>query len=264
MNKKSAVFVVVLTILVTVTGAGIYKEWKHNSEVLAGYKAAEQFITNGDYADALEILNGLKADDYHDTEELIDLCNAHISYEAGDVVAAHRSLYYLKFSYLTAEQQEEVDMFSDEVERAYEEYMEQERIAEQKAYEEKVRSGVPFVGMLEIYIADTSLGSPSSDVRHNYECINGEQYRANLYDFKEGGNTIFTVRCVQGKVIQVWDHRDNPVKPYKSSSSGSRKSKKEDVYDVYDYSDPEDFYYDNYDDFDGYEDAEDYWNDAWE
>lgn len=125
----------------------------------------------------------------------------------------------------------------------------------------------PYEGMSENDISNTSLGSPSANIRHNNECIGGEQYQANLYDFMEDGYVIFTARCVQGKVIQVWDNRDKPHLPYGSSSGSnshkdSSKTDKSDPYDVYDYSDPEDFYYDNYDDFFDYEDAEDYWDDA--
>ena len=122
-----------------------------------------------------------------------------------------------------------------------------------------MNSGVPFVGMSENDINRTSLGAPSSEIRHNKECINGKQYTANLYDFYKGSSKVFTARCVQGKVTDVWDHRDAPIpKSSRLSTSGSTK-KELDPYDASDYSDPEDFYYDYYDDFWDYEEAEDYW-----
>ncbi|MCD7763967.1 MAG: hypothetical protein LUI14_12395 [Lachnospiraceae bacterium] len=101
--------------------------------------------------------------------------------------------------------------------------------------------------------------------------VNGKAYTANLYDFKSGNTTIFTARCVQGEVIQVWDKRDKVSSGSLSSSSGSGSSSKsssksssssKDQYNASDYDDPEEFYYDHYDDFDGYEDAEVYWEDA--
>lgn len=105
----------------------------------------------------------------------------------------------------------------------------------------------------------------------------------------KNGVTYFTARCVQGKVIQVWDNRDlldasdNSSSEKKSSFSGSggrvisgdsssgnkadneseENGSEDDPYHVYDYDDPEEFYYDYYDDFDEYEDAETYWYNAW-
>lgn len=264
MKKKKIIIAMTLIIFTVVIGIKIYKEYRHNSFVSANYSEAEKRIEVCDYAGAMEMLKEIETDEYRDTQALIKLCKAHISYEAGYVKSAYWDVKYLDFKYLTLEQQSAVDAFMDELELAYDDYLEQRRIAEKNAYKEKVQNGVPFVGMSEGDIANTSLGSPSLEVRHNYEWISGKQYEANLYDFKEGENIIFTARCIQRKVTQVWDSRDNPVKPYQPGSSVVGKSDKKDPYDVYDYDDPEDFYYDNYDSFDGYEDAEDYWYDAWE
>lgn len=130
------------------------------------------------------------------------------------------------------------------------------------AYRKSEAIDVPYVGMSESKISDTLLGTPSSKVRHNYEVKNGEQLLANLYDFYKDGACVFTARCVQGSVTQVWDKRDDPVKPHKSYSSKSRssKSQKSDPFSATDYVDADDFYYDHYDDFYDYEDAEDYYN----
>ena len=87
--------------------------------------------------------------------------------------------------------------------------------------------------------------------------INGEPYKANLYDFKSGNKTIFTARCVRGRVTEVWDHRDNPLTPYKPVNSSTKKD--DDPYDVNDYDHPDDFYYDHYDDFFDFEEAEEYY-----
>ena len=113
--------------------------------------------------------------------------------------------------------------------------------------------------MSESEIKNTSLGAPSSNVRHNSEMIKGERYIANLYDFKSGNKTIFTARCVKGRVTEVWDHRSDPVVPYTPKKNTKSKSD-DDPYDVNDYSNAEDFYYDHYDDFFDYYDAEDYYN----
>ena len=82
----------------------------------------------------------------------------------------------------------------------------------------------------------------------------------NLYDWYRNGKRIYTVRCLDGEVIQVWDHRDNPITPYEPKS-GSKK--KYDTPDRDDYLDAEDFYDWYYDDFYDYEEAEEYLDD-WE
>ena len=131
-----------------------------------------------------------------------------------------------------------------------------------RQYKENLAKSLPYVGMPESYISDTALGKPSSTVRHNYEMVSGEQILANLYDYTRGGKVIFTARCVNGTVTQVWDHRDSPYKPSSGSSSKKESGKEKKTgneFPASDYAHPDDFYYDYYDDFYDYEDAEDYW-----
>ncbi len=131
---------------------------------------------------------------------------------------------------------------------------------EEKEARERLAKSLPYVGMSEADIANTVLGAPSATVRHNYQVVNGDQVLANLYDYTRNGYVIFTARCVNGKVTQVWDDRDSP---YKQSSGTGKKTDKEkktgSQYPASDYYHPDDFYYDYYDDFYDYEDAEDYW-----
>ncbi len=81
----------------------------------------------------------------------------------------------------------------------------------------------------------------------------------NIYDFMRDNARIFTARCVEGTVIQVWDYRNDPIRPYIPKKS-TTTDKEDDPYDVNDYSNEEDFYYDHYDDFFDYYDAEDYYD----
>lgn len=253
-NKK---YVAILVLIIVVfIGKSVYDA--HQIKVI--YEAALNLIEDERYKDACDKLENILEEDYKDTEALIAYCEANIAYENGNIRSAYWDSYSLHFGYQTSEQKKRIDEFIQKVELEYDEYLEQERIEEQKAYEKKITSGVPFVGMSEKDINRTSLGKPSSEIRHNKECINGEQYIANLYDFYNGSDKVFIARCVQGKVTDVWDYRDNPIsqstKPYTSNST----KKESDPYDASDYSDPEDFYYDYYDDFWDYEEAEDYWN----
>ena len=127
----------------------------------------------------------------------------------------------------------------------------------------------PYVGMSESRIGKTSLGEPDPVVRHNDEQLKGGKHvTANLYDFKVNGWTVFTARCVQGTVTEIFDFRDSvdTSRPHRDPSNSTKTyvyddnddDYYDDPYDVYDYYDPEDFYYDHEDDFYDYEDAEDY------
>ena len=136
---------------------------------------------------------------------------------------------------------------------------------QEKEYLQSLAKSLPYVGMSEKYINNTALGKPSSTVRHNREMVNGQSLVANLYDYTSNGYVIFTARCVNGVVTDVFDDRAHPYKQSSgsSSSSSSKKSssstKKSDPFHASDYAHPDDFYYDYYDDFWDYEDAEDYW-----
>ena len=136
---------------------------------------------------------------------------------------------------------------------------------QEKEYLQSLAKSLPYVGMSEKYINKTALGKPSSTVRHNREMVNGQSLVANLYDYTSNGYVIFTARCVNGVVTDVFDDRAHPYKQSSgsSSSSSSKKStsstKKSDPFHSSDYAHPDDFYYDYYDDFWDYEDAEDYW-----
>lgn len=252
-NKKyMAVLIVFIVIFI---GKNAYDAY----QVKTVYEDAINLIGKACYKEASDRLQSIEAEDYQDTEDLIAYCEANLAYANGNIRNAYWDSYSLRFEYQTPERQEKIDAFINKVELEYDEYLEQERIEEQKAYEQKITSGVPFVGMSEHDIDRTSLGKPSSDIRHNKECINGKQYTANLYDFYNGSDKVFIARCVQGKVTDVWDYRDDPI-PQSSKTYTSNNTKKEsDPYDASDYSDPEDFYYDYYDDFWDYEEAEDYW-----
>ena len=99
-----------------------------------------------------------------------------------------------------------VDIFQEKVENAYSSQYNQPPI--NNVSPQKTKATVPYVGMQETEINNTSLGHASSTIRHNYEVKNGNQYLANLYDFYRDGQCIFTARCVQGIVTEVWDNRE--------------------------------------------------------
>jgi len=256
MKTKRKYIIVLFIIIIGFVSKNVYDA----QQVMTVYEDAVNLILEECYEDACKKLESIAEKQYKDTEALIAYCEANIAYMDGNIRNAYWDSYSLNFRYQTSVQKEKIDGFIEKVEQEYDEYLEQQRIEEEKAYEKKITSGVPFVGMSEKDINRTSLGTPSSEIRHNMECINGEQYKANLYDFYKDSNKVFVARCVQGKVTEVWDCRDNPIAHSAKSYTSNSTTKESDPYDASDYSDPEDFYYDYYDDFWDYEEAEDYWN----
>lgn len=231
----------------------------NSANLSKAYDKAVSLVDSGSYNEAKELFEEIEEKNYHDTAAYISLCEAHIDYDKGRISSAYYDMNNVRFYYLSDEQTKSLNSFIDTLEADYDVYINEKAEADAKAYRDRITNGVPYVGMPESEIKNTSLGAPSSNVRHNYECISGEQYLANLYDFKSGNKTIFTARCVQGKVTEVWDNRNDPIVPYTPKKS-TKTDKDDDPYDVNDYSNEEDFYYDHYDDFFDYYDAEDYYN----
>ena len=152
-------------------------------------------------------------------------------------------------------------LFSYEVRKLFEEQRRDTRsmlIAQRSEKSKKqpsVRSDVPYVGMPESEIGKTKLGAPSENVRHNGAMLNGKSYSANLYDFYKNNKYIFTARCINGRVTQVWDYRDDDS-DFDPTYTGESRFK---YVDVDEYSDVYEFYYYYYDDFYDFEEAEDYY-----
>lgn len=122
---------------------------------------------------------------------------------------------------------------------------------------------VPYVGMSEDDIHSTELGT-CTDIIHNSSTKikdkDGHPRTQTVYRFHKNGQWIYSAICLDRKVIEVSDYRNDP-KP-NSSSVGSWKPQSEsDRYDIDRYSNAEDFYDDNIADFFSYEDAETYFND---
>lgn len=231
----------------------------NTAKLASAYDKAVMLVDSSSYKEAKELFEEIEEKNYHDTAAYITLCEAHIDYDRGHISDAYYGMDKIHFYYLTSDQSKSIDEFKTTLKKEYGEYIKKKAEKREQEYRDKITYGVPYVGMSESEIKNTSLGDPSSNVRHNSEMIKGERYIANLYDFKSGNKTIFTARCVKGRVTEVWDHRSDPVVPYTPKKNTKSKSD-DDPYDVNDYSNEEDFYYDHYDDFFDYYDAEDYDN----
>lgn len=258
-NKKKATLGTCLCLGATLV-AVIVVNIGSSIQISSAYENSLKLIATGDYQQAREKLLQIEDENYKDTDNLLALCDAHIDYDAGNLSGAYFAINSVDFLNQSTESMADITAFKKQVNTEYDAYCEEQDRIRAEAYESKIRNGVPYVGMPESRIGDTSLGKPSSDVRHNYECISGEQYLANLYDFKENGRTIFTARCVRGTVTEVWDNRDKDTSRPAYRPSTNNENSDNDPYNVNDYYHAEDFYYDHYDDFFDYYDAEDYFN----
>lgn len=121
---------------------------------------------------------------------------------------------------------------------------------------EKIRSDVPYVGMLEIYIDDTILGAPSPEVIIREEYINWKNCITKTYEFYDGEKHIFSAKCYMGAVISVADWRKSSDSTVSSRSTESNSNS--DPYNASSYRTAESFYDAHYDKFFCFEDAESY------
>ncbi len=128
--------------------------------------------------------------------------------------------------------------------------------AEEKYKEEERIIEVPYVGMPEAEIANTSLGAPS-DVGSNMKVTWNTKKMVTIYYFREDGNQIYCARCIDGRVVTVSDYRNEERSSYVPRKSTTKKE--EDRYNASDYRNAEDFYDDNYYNFFDYYDAEKYY-----
>lgn len=223
------------------------------------YSKAEELILSGQYEEATELLHQIEDKKYKSTSALLLLCKAKQEYEKGwfyDAYYTMEDVYIFCWDgSLDEEISSETQSFKADLRDKYDQYWEEMEQQWQKEYENKIQDNVPYVGMRESEIANTSLGKPSDDVVHNTEVKNGKILPAAVYYFHKGEYTIFSARCVDGVVTEVTDHRENPIPKFE------REEKKIESHEpsVDGFSDPEDFYDWYWDDFFDYYDAEDYY-----
>lgn len=243
----------VCVILALASGVTAFAVNRHHIDSI--YSEAEKLISEERFDEAEKTLKAIEKSDYKDTAALLLLCEAHREYAAGTVSDAYFTMREAVFDHQTPKAMNSIRKFEQLLKEEYDRHIKELVELELQALEDKIRYGVPYVGMAESRIGDTSLGKPSGNVGHNSATKNGKRYTANIYSFYDGEYLIFSVRCVDRFVTEVWDYRDNPVKPHvpnKNHSSDTGPS-------VEGFSDPEDFYEWYWDDFFDYYDAEDYY-----
>ena len=175
--------------------------------VFSIYSDAETMIFEERFEEARSMLEKIKDQNYKDKAALLLLCDAHEAYSDGYYASAYYIMEEAHFYYQSDEHMNSIQTFRQILEQEHDQYIEELAASEAQKREDKIRRGVPYEGMSELRIADTSLGKPSDKVRHNSEIKNGKVYTANIYDFYSEDKLIFTARCVDGYVTNVWDDR---------------------------------------------------------
>jgi hypothetical protein len=216
----------------------------------AAYKKAERQIAAGAYREAIYTLKEIEDNNYKDTVALRLLCDAHIKYDRGQYVDAYNTLNEATFKHLSRAQKKSVDNFKNELKTEFDAYTEWE----QREYDRKLALGLPFVGMAESEIRNTSLGQPSDYVHESTAMVDGKAYYSYTYYFLKDGKLIYSARCVQGKVVEIRDDRNK-----KTGSSRPKTGTSSSEPSVEGFSHPEDFYEYYWEDFFEYADAEDYY-----
>lgn len=274
-RKKAATAAAVISVILVIIAIPVAVSAMKAHKTDETYFAAARLAFDGKYEEALAAAKEFEKEDfyknvnYKDTQALISYCEAVLNYENGRIVDAYYDIDDVSFRYLPDSMLETFESFKRTVCSEYSDI-------EQNYYNYLFSLGrfrVPYVGMPESEIGDSSLGKPSGNVRHEYEGTGDERRVANIYDFVRDGKTVFTAKCVGKRVVEVWGDGDPPETttrgvppttrtPSTRIPSTTRKrtqTTQEDPYNVNDYSSEEDFYDDNYDDFLDYYDAEDYY-----
>lgn len=243
----------VCAVLAVASGVTVFALNLHHIDSI--YSEAERLIAEEKFDEAEKTLKVIEKTGYKDTAALLLLCEAHREYSAGIAGEAYFIMRDAHFEHQSPEALSSIRMFEQLLKEEYDRNIKELVEFELQAHEDRIRRGVPYVGMGESRIGDTSLGKPSDKVEHSTGIKDGKRYTSNIYYFYDGEYLIFTAKCVDRFVTEVWDYRDDPIKPRvpnKNHLSNTGPS-------VDGFLNPEDFYDWYRDDFFDYYDAEDYY-----
>lgn len=280
MRKKT---VLIIFICLFIVGFYMYLVYQTEQNNIEAYDAAVFEILEENYTSAKVKLEPLAQLQYKDSEELFSFCEGMEYYLLGGDSLSDAKTHVEKCTF-----REQKDLYKDiflerkqlvlDAKTAYD--LEQKRIREEqerlrlereaekerKAHEaflRKIHEGVPYVGMPQAYIDDTSLGK-HSDSYTNTIIENNKKVKGTGYFWKKNGYQIFFAFCRYGKVVDVADQRNSieaqkQRKAENKKAAQTKKTSSEDPYNAKDYGYASDFYEDHYDEFYDAIDAEDYW-----
>ena len=225
------------------------------------YRSAVEDIVLEAYTEAKVKLEPLTEREYKDSEELYSFCIGMEFYSAGGEALYDAAQYVSQCSFKDQSYTEQ-KMFLErkravlDAKNVYDaaKKAEEERIA-QEEFLRNINEGVPYVGMPQEYIDQTSLGKHSESYTNTI--IEGNRkVKGTGYFWKKDGHQIFFAFCRYGKVETAKKQNIDLSKKVKSST---KANKSDDPYNAKDYGYASDFYEDYYDEFYDAIDAEDYW-----
>ena len=231
------------------------------------YNRAIDAIVAGEYETGLSILESALPSTYKEKDNLICLCRAKQALDAEDYDHARRLASRVFFRSATPSA-DRLNIRVNSILDACHEEAERKAAEELAAYEAKVRSGLPFVGMPEKYVSSTLLGEFSRCERNGTAYPGGRKTIGNIYYYKRDGKVYFCVFCTGGQVAEVYDNRDGNAHYPGRLINGSTSTRPSTITDSHDDSDPyhasdypdeEEFYEEHWDDFFDFEDADTYW-----
>ncbi len=269
MKNKTWLLPILLSVLFIAVIACAVVYVKSTDTVSYKYHRGEELIDEEEYSQALRFLEPLDWD-YMDTKGLVFYCYAQNYYDEDDIEKAYEYMEDASFSHQPDERLARIEKFRGKVEKEYKKLLEKreeqyqkwlkkEEAAEKTAKKKKKSSedeevDVPYVGMWESDIYDTSIGDLRCRTFETDEYIDGKMREVTYYNFYEGYYIVFVAKCVDNRVVEVSDNREDVSK---------RKKKKKKAYypEVDEYKDTgADEFYDYFpDDFLDYEDAEEYY-----
>ena len=253
----SIVSVLMLLLICALCIGTVNSEQKERATVAKYLSDAEKYelsleqMESGELKEAVETIKSMRDLDYKDSTNLLWLCYSAINYRNNDLKGAYDMSRELSFKHLDKEELAKIEEYLQKVEHDYDTIW-------YVNYKAQVEKGMPFVDMKEEEIYTVcgdeyyiSKSYKSMKIGSSWKTVAVYKYQSHY-----ASSTYIIAYCRNGEVIEVEDHRKNPI-PYKYGSKGNADY---DPYGAGSYSNAEDFYDDHYDDFFDYEEAEDYFN----
>lgn len=236
------------------------EKYMKNSQYLAGeFCKICKLNKAGDYRKAynkIDVLNSEieKAKKSNDSRNKNDprLNDKQIKFVEKKIIEINENYNAHKFEY------DEEDRKKREEAEAINKKLEEERAAKEKE--------APIVGMSESKIDSTDLGKHSEYYPNfNFKWEHGKKIQTSKYYWYSGNDCIYTAKCINGKVEEVWDNRDHHVTDniFNTDSYTKKNSKKKEEKTTEFDPDEHDIeqYYEDFKDEEGFEDIDDAYED---
>ena len=162
-NKKKTVIIISAVIVCMLLFAAASRFFQ-NKYTVNKYNDALRLIDNDSYKAAKTELEKIAEFDYKDTDDLIKLCEAHISYDDG-CISAYRSIDDLEFKYQSKERLEKIYYFIE-------------------------KSKLEYNNFFDKLVEDSKPKNPdnSASSQPSYSSGGSSTYKSNSYSYKSRSN----------------------------------------------------------------------------